>query len=100
LQLYRADLINIHGDDFPTNRSQGHCQISTQDDTIIKTYRQGQRISKRDFIFMEFWRELIAHSIPRDKTDEKLRRDTLKQLRPIGKGDQELEKRLDQKELT
>jgi hypothetical protein len=26
--------------------------------------------------------------------------DTLKQLRPIGKGDQELEKRLDQKELT
>jgi hypothetical protein len=25
---------------------------------------------------------------------------TLKQLRPIGKGDQELEKRLDQKELT
>jgi cell shape-determining protein MreC len=29
-----------------------------------------------------------------------LQRDTLKQLRPIGKGDQELEKRLDQKELT
>jgi hypothetical protein len=26
--------------------------------------------------------------------------DTLKKLRPIGKGDQELEKRLDQKELT
>jgi hypothetical protein len=26
--------------------------------------------------------------------------DTLKQLRPIGEGDQELEKRLDQKELT
>jgi hypothetical protein len=26
--------------------------------------------------------------------------DTLKQLRPIGKGDQVLEKRLDQKELT
>jgi hypothetical protein len=26
--------------------------------------------------------------------------DTLKQLRPIGKGDQELEKRLDQEELT
>jgi hypothetical protein len=26
--------------------------------------------------------------------------DTLKQLRPIGKGDQELEKRWDQKELT
>jgi hypothetical protein len=25
---------------------------------------------------------------------------TLKQLRPIGEGDQELEKRLDQKELT
>jgi hypothetical protein len=26
--------------------------------------------------------------------------DTLKQLRPIGEGDQELEKRLDQEELT
>jgi hypothetical protein len=26
--------------------------------------------------------------------------DTLKQLRPIGEGNQELEKRLDQKELT
>jgi hypothetical protein len=26
--------------------------------------------------------------------------DTLKQLRPIGEGEQELEKRLDQKELT
>jgi predicted secreted Zn-dependent protease len=30
----------------------------------------------------------------------KTKADILKQLRPIGKGDQELEKRLDQKELT
>jgi hypothetical protein len=34
------------------------------------------------------------------KAKKLLKADTLKQLRPIGKGDQELEKRLDQKELT
>jgi hypothetical protein len=32
--------------------------------------------------------------------ERKTKADTLKQLRPIGEGDQELEKKLDQKELT
>jgi hypothetical protein len=35
-----------------------------------------------------------------DQNDDKNVNNTLKQLRPIGKGEQVLEKRLDQKELT
>jgi hypothetical protein len=39
--------------------------------------------------------------LPAPENPQKLlKEDTLKQLRPIGEGDQELEKRLNQKELT
>jgi hypothetical protein len=48
--------------------------------------RIGKTPKKLDSIFCPQCRETKA--------------DNLKQLKPIGKGDQELEKRLDQKELT
>jgi hypothetical protein len=48
--------------------------------------RIGKTPKKLDSIFCPPYRETKA--------------DPLKQLRPIGEGDQELEKRLDQKELT
>jgi hypothetical protein len=44
--------------------------------------------------------DLTSASLSNLKTSCFPKADTLKQLRPIGKGDQELEKRLDQKELT
>ena len=48
-------------------------------------------------ILVVFWLHLIQY-ISRSK--ENVVKNVTKELSPIGKGDQELEKRLDQKELT
>jgi hypothetical protein len=53
-----------------------------------------------DLLFKKLIRERCWVPKSKLKLDVYSKADTLKQLRPIGKGDQELEKRLDQKELT
>jgi hypothetical protein len=73
-------------------RSRANTTRGLDFDHMIKarTHKGGMRIGKTpkklDSICCPPHRETKAH--------------TLKQLRPIGEGDQELEKRLDQEELT
>jgi hypothetical protein len=55
------------------------------------------RAHKGDMRIGEIPKKLASICCPQRR---ETKADTLKQLRPIGEGDQELEKRLDQKELT
>jgi hypothetical protein len=57
---------------------------------VKRAHKEGVRIGKTP-------KKLASICCPQRR---ETKADTLKQLRPIGKGDQELEKRLDQKELT
>jgi hypothetical protein len=55
-----------------------------------RTHKEGMRIGKTP-------KKLGSICCPQHR---ETKADTLKQQRPIGEGDQELEKRLDQEELT
>jgi hypothetical protein len=73
-------------------RSRANTTRGLDFDHKIKTraHKGGIRISKTP-------KKLDSICCPQHR---ETKADTLKQLRPIGEGDQELEKRLDQKELT
>jgi hypothetical protein len=61
-----------------------------EESVVVRTHKEGMRIDKTP-------KKLDSICCPQCR---ETKADTLKQLRPIGEEDQELEKRLDQEELT